>query len=87
MVPQGATCVHAVPEPVGATYATSDPSLHDPSGRHTSDVHCECAVHAWQASSLPQIGVVPVHALASAVVHCTHVRVAITHTAVGTAQS
>ncbi|HEX4352736.1 MAG TPA: hypothetical protein VHZ95_07485 [Polyangiales bacterium] len=25
--------------PVGSTYATSDPSLHEPSGRHTFDAH------------------------------------------------
>jgi hypothetical protein len=38
-------------------------------------------------SSLPQIGDVPLHALASPVVHCTHIFSPVSQTAVGAAHS
>ena len=42
--------------------------------------HSECAPHGRQLSSMPQIGVVAMHALGCAVVHCTHLCVAVSQT-------
>src|SRR5512140_185166 len=73
---QGASFVHALPDPPAWTYATCASSAHDPSGKQTFDaMHCACSVHFWHVRPR-HIGVGPVHASCSFIVHCTHIIVA-----------
>src|SRR5690606_25583635 len=69
----GLAFVHAVLVPLADTYATSLALAQAPLGRHTLEsVHSACAVQARHICSSPHTGVVPVHASALSVVHCTH---------------
>src|SRR3569623_3733295 len=72
----GSVFAQVVPVAAALTYDTRLSSSQLPSRRHTPESHCASAVHATHVSFV-QTGVVAAHAAGFAVVHATHMCIAV----------